>query len=678
MGLFLEVILFNPGDKKTDLQSPEQFFSHEGLLKKNKDDFELREEQKKMAEIVFQAFSTEKHLFAEAGTGTGKSFAYLYPAILQALLEEKRVVISTQTIALQEQIFLKDLPFLEEILNVRLRKAIAKGRGNYLCLRKALVRLKQETKDEEEAFFNYKIRDWLPKDIKKSSSEGDREELNLNFKERLYWSRIASSSEDCFGSACSHYRDCFYFRQKRKIERSLLIVTNHSLLIRDLKMKSKLLPDYDFLVIDEGHNFSDEFMNQYTEEIDFQKEFYFLQNLYRTGRSPLKKLERFFKDNIFYKDLSLYLENLQAILPALADSFKETGEILKNNNDSHYYELRIKEDFFEKEYFIRIIDNLDLLLRGLRTIADELVKISQTLEEDDFYEETFLEIKMIIQQIREKEILLTAFKNPDFSNFVYWQRKGSLLFAPLDVSDLINRNLFVLKKSVLVTSATLTVADKFDFITNSFGLDKEDLLFLKAQSPFDYKKQAKILILKEDFNFNEMAEYLTKISGDLQGGSLILFTNHDFLRKTYYSLLERYPERIILADGISGSRRNIIENFRKAHNPILLGADSYWEGIDLEKDYLKNVIMTKLPFLPPKRPLVEASMERITQRGGNNFYDYSLPKAVIRFRQGFGRLIRSKDDLGYFYILDNRVVDKSYGKVFLASLPEMDKILLRR
>lgn len=660
------------------LEFPEIFFSEEGLLKKNKKDFELRQEQIEMAQKVAHAFSSDRHLFAEAGTGTGKSFAYLYPAILKALQDEKRVVISTQTIALQEQIFLKDLPFLEDVLGQKVRKALAKGRGNYICIRKALSRQKKAPADESERIFKDKIYEWLARYSKGAKTQGDREELNLDYKERIFWSNLASSSEDCFGPACKYYKECFYFKQKRKIEKSLIVVTNHSLLIRDLKMRSKLLPDYDYLVIDEGHNFSDEFMNQYTEEMDFIKEFYFLQSLYLPALSPFKKLNRFFEGDIFYKDLALYTEKIQGALPAIANLFKATGELLKENNSNFNHEQRIKAENISEDYFLEIKENLSQLIKGLKETILQLEKISQTIEEDDIYEETFLEIKLILQQIKEKEAIITALKNPDFSSCVYWQKKSSLFFAPLDVSDIINRNLFVLKKSVLVTSATLTVADKFDFIRSSMGIEDDRLDYLKLSSPFDYKEQAKILILKEDLSFNEITEYLVNLTKDLHGGCLILFTNHDFLRKTYYYLIEKFPERKILADGINGSRRNIIENFRQAEDPILLGADSYWEGIDLEKDFLKNLIMTKLPFLPPNRPLVEASMEKITEKGGNNFYDYSLPKAVIKFRQGFGRLIRSKEDTGNFYILDNRIIGKNYGKIFLASLPEMDKVLLKR
>lgn len=660
------------------LETPEEFFSDQGLLKRNKDDFELREEQIEMAKKVDYAFTNDRHLFAEAGTGTGKSFAYLYPALLKALNEEKRVVVSTQTIALQEQIFLKDLPFLEEVSGQKVRRALAKGRGNYLCIRKTLSRQKRPNSDESERLFKEKISDWLAKYSKGGKSQGDREELNLDYKERILWSNIASSSEDCFGPACKHYKDCFYFKQKRKIEKSLILVTNHSLLIRDLKMKSKLLPDYDYLIIDEGHNFSDEFMNQYTEELDFLKEYYFLQGLYLPALSPLKKLKRFFEGDIFYKDLALYLENLDIIMPPLVEAFKATAELLKENKSNFNHELRIKEENFSEDYFLEIRENLGLLIKALKKTINELEKINQTIEENDMYEETFLEIKMILQQLKEKEAILTALKNPDFKSYVYWQKKTSLFFAPLDVSDIINRNLFVLKKSVLVTSATLTVAEKFDFISSSMGLEEDRLDYLKLSSPFNYKNQARTLILKDDLSLNEMVEYLAQITKDLKGGCLILFTNHDFLRKAYHYLVDKFPEREILADGISGSRRNIIQAFRQAENPLLLGADSYWEGIDLERDFLKNLIMTKLPFLPPNRPLVEASMERITQNGGNNFYDYSLPKAVIKFRQGFGRLIRSKEDTGDFYILDNRIISKNYGKVFLTSLPEMDKVLLKR
>lgn len=655
-----------------NIESPDVFFSEDGLLKKEKADFQLRVQQKEMAEKVFEAFSKGQHLFAEAGTGTGKSYAYLYPAIIQAMLHAERVVISTQTIALQEQVYLKDLPYLEKILDLSLKKAIAKGRGNYLCLRKAVQKRNEDNMEDIEKDFYEKIRDWTDK-----KTDGDREELSLSYKERLFWLKVSSSSDDCFGPACQKYKECYYFKQKRKIERSSIIITNHSLLIRDLKMNSKLLPEYKYLVLDEGHNFSDEFINQYTNEFDFRKESFFIEGIYKSRNSLLRRLEKSFSENIFYKDMTIYIDSLKLLLPELSESLKESSEILKERGSGFIPEKRITEEYFITQEFEEIRNNVEVLTKAVKKASEQLLKTAKILEEEDFYEDIFLEIKLVVQQLLEKEQILTDFKKPDFNKNVYWKKDASLFFAPLDVSEMINRCLFTLKDSVVVTSATLTVNKKFDFIINSFGLEKEDILFLEAGSPFNFKEQAKCMLIKDELFLDDMMEYIAWLSEKFKGGSMILFTNHDFLRKTYYYLTERYPDRIILADGISGSRRNILKEFRESENSILLGADSYWEGIDLEGDNLNNLVMTKLPFLPPNRPVVEATLEKISQRGGNNFYDYSIPKAVIKFRQGFGRLIRSSSDTGNFYILDNRIVTKNYGKIFLNSIPEMDKYLLK-
>lgn len=659
-------------DKLLDLESPDIFFSEEGLLKKEKADFQLRLQQKEMAEKVFEAFSKGKHLFAEAGTGTGKSYAYLYPGILQSIVNEERVVISTQTIALQEQVYLKDLPYLEKVLGITLKKAIAKGRGNYLCLRKAFIKRNEDIQTDDEKDFFTKIKIWTEK-----KTEGDREELSLTYKEKYLWLKVSSSSDDCFGSACQRYKDCYYFKQKRKIERSLIIVTNHSLLIRDIKMNNKLLPDYDYLVIDEGHNFSDEFINQYTSEFDFIKQAYFIDSLYRSRNSLLRRLEKNFSENIFYKDLSIYIENLKLSLPEFSENLRENGDLLKEQYSGFISEKRITEEYFQSEDFLEVSINIKALMKNLKKIGDLFLKITQVLEEEDLFEEIFLEIKMTNQQLTERILTLNDFIKPNFQKNVYWKKDASVFSAPLDVSEIINRTLFVLKRSIIVTSATLTVNKKFDFIIESFGLEKEEILFIEAGSPFNFKEQARCMILKDDLSLDETMKYIGKLSENFTGGSMILFTNHDFLRKTYYYLQDKYPERIILADGISGSRRNILKEFRESKNSILLGADSYWEGIDLEGDKLNNLVMTKLPFLPPNRPIVEATLEKISQSGGNNFFDYSVPKAVIKFRQGFGRLIRTESDKGNFYILDSRLISKNYGKIFINSIPEMDKYLLK-
>ncbi len=659
-------------DKLLDLESPDIFFSEEGLLKKEKVDFQLRLQQKEMAEKVFEAFSRGKHLFAEAGTGTGKSYAYLYPGILQSIVNDERVVISTQTIALQEQVYLKDLPYLEKVLGISLKKAIAKGRGNYLCLRKTFIKRNEDTQTNEEKEFFNKIKVWA-----ENKTEGDREELSLTYKEKYLWLKVSSSSEDCFGSACQKYKECFYFKQKRKIERSSIIVTNHSLLIRDIKMNNKLLPEYDYLVIDEGHNFSDEFINQYTSEFDFYKQAYFIDSLYRSRNSLLRRLEKNFSENIFYKDLSIYIDNLKLSLPEFSEKLRESSELLKEQYSGFISEKRITEEYFQSDDFLEITINIKELMKKLKKITDLFLKITQVIEEEDLFEEIFLEIKMTNQQLTERVLILNDFIKPNFQKNVYWKKDTSVFSAPLDVSEIINRTLFVLKRSVIVTSATLTVNKKFDFIIESFGLEKEDLLFIEAGSPFNFKEQARCMILKDDLSLDETMKYIGELSEKFTGGSMILFTNHDFLRKTYYYLQDKYPERIIIADGISGSRRNILKKFRESENSILLGADSYWEGIDLEGDKLNNLVMTKLPFLPPNRPIVEATLEKISQSGGNNFYDYSVPKAVIKFRQGFGRLIRTERDKGNFYILDSRLISKNYGKIFINSIPEMDKYLLK-
>ena len=650
------------------LESPGVFFSETGRLQAKKKDFQLRPQQKEMAEAVMKAFKQGGILFAEGGTGTGKSFAYLYPAILQSLVEDTRVVIATQTIALQEQVFLKDLPFLEKVMGISLQKAIAKGRGNYLCLRKVSAREQDKDLPEEELQFQQKVLDWV-----NETQQGDKEELSLTFSERPMWNRVMANGEDCYGPACSFFRDCFYYKQKRKVESSNLIITNSSLLIRDMKTNNKILPEYDYLIIDEGHNFPDEFINQYTDVFDSRKSIQQLEQILRNKGSILGKLERNFLDNIFFKDMAVYIRNLREDIQETVGLVRKAGGLIAVDDAFAYQEKRIRPENREAGSFPLLLNALDLLLKQYEKILEWITKIYQVLEEQEIYGDLISEIAVLGNQVTEKKVIIRYFVEPDFEKYVYWTKGGAMYVAPLQVSQLIQSLLCRQKKSIIVTSATLSVGQKFDFILQSFGLRKEEATCLQMPSPFNFQEQARLHLVGEEKNSEELLSFLDTLLQGFYGGSLILFTSHDMLKKAFYYLSARNPHRSILADGISGSRRHVLKEFRRAKDGVLLGADSFWEGIDLEGDTLQNLVMTKLPFLPPNRPIVEAALENITRAGGNQFYDYSVPKAVIRFRQGFGRLIRSEKDHGDFYILDHRLLEKSYGKIFLNSLPQMER-----
>lgn len=661
-------------EKGSDLLKPG------GPISENFTDFQYRPQQIAMLENIIKAFQGEKHGLIEAGTGTGKSLAYLIPATLWSKEKKEKVVIATHTIALQEQLFTKDIPFLEEKLRGNISKALVKGRSNYLCLRR-FESLKREhnTLNWWEKVFLAQITNWAL-----DTQSGDKEELNLKNWENEMWLQIASQGEACLGSRCPYYfKDCFYTKNKKIREKSDLIITNHALLLQDLKSNNKILPPYQQVIIDEGHNLEDEATEQFSTYIDLRQ---ILKLFYRLHRKKyggfLDRLNKNIDNQEKLKNLIIQIKEEILFLSNKIRNLLESnvvGEYLGFND-----EKRITDKERKSSKWLIISEELQEINNYLQAINKKITKLFLDLDLDEELNDFQKELKVYKSDLEEVYEGLNNFLNYDNNEFVYFINKTNknirFCISPIEVSSLLNELLFVEKKSVILTSATLTSNNNFNYIAKILGLNEFDYLTFKGNSPFNYNKQSRIFIINDLLNpvnnsneiyTQEVIKCLKKILPLVYGGTLILFTSYRMLNDVYWALKkEELQDKEIFAHGIDGTRNSLVKIMKNKKNTIILGVNSFWEGIDIKGDALTNLIIVKLPFIPPTRPVIQARLEKIEEKGQNSFYNYSLPRAVLKFRQGYGRLIRSNSDCGSCIILDNRVVTKRYGKQFLMSLPK--------
>lgn len=671
----------------------EEILKPGGIISKHSNSYEYRPDQIKMLKTVSEAFEEEKHAVIEAGTGIGKSMAYLIPALLWSEKNEKKVIIATHTIALQEQLFKKEIPFLEKCFNGKLPVALVKGRTNYLCKRR-FEKLKKNSKNISwpEKVFLLQTNHW-----DKDTKTGDKEELNLKKLDNEFWYHISSQSETCLGRKCPYYfHGCFFIKNKRSSEKSKIIITNHALLLQDAKINNKLLPEHENVIIDEAHNLEDEATEQFASRADLLQINKICNQLSKgKNNGILEKINQVIKDRNDWGNLELLKDN---ILKAKEDIISLQAKIERLRKDFNFKdlissieEIRITEKERNLSEWSYLFDNLQEVKNYLLSLKSKLIKIISWIEVIDALEEMSKEVDFIEKIITEVIDVFTDFLKGEDESKVYWvsvnnsyYKKNIILnISPIEVGYLLEKNLFSVKKSVVLTSATLSVANSFKYTIKELGLDKHDFLWFNAQSPFNFKEQSLIAIPSDlpDPVISSEIEYtdaiiknIKKISKVVYGGILVLFTSYRMLDNVYNIIKndKDLVDRMILAHGKDGSRTNIINTLKNNKNSIVLGVNSFWEGIDVKGVSLTTVIIVKLPFTPPTRPVIAARLERLQQKGEKSFFTYSLPRAILKFRQGYGRLIRGNNDWGSLIILDKRVITKRYGEQFLKSLPEQE------
>jgi ATP-dependent DNA helicase DinG len=647
----------------------------DGRIARRLDSYEHRPQQLEMAEAVERAIAESRHLLVEAGTGVGKSFAYLVPAILAVTAEHdptgtterprKPLVISTHTISLQEQLVTRDIPFLRSVLPVEFSCVLAKGRGNYISLRRmnaAVERAKSIFFQEQEFEQLQTILDWS-----RRTTDGTRSDLSVRPFPNV-WDEVASDRGNCLGKKCPTYNDCFYYQARRRIWDADVLVVNHALFFSDLALRREgvsLLPDYEVVVLDEAHTVeavAGERMGLTLTSGQFD---YLLNKLYNdyTQRGLL----------VHHK-----LLDAQRLVDRIRHGVRDLLEDLRDWHEVHGSEngrLRQPLDIANK-----VTPALTELAATMNCAAKEIVN-----------EEQSIELTAAAQRCIELGQSLAAWLKQSLPGCVYWieVRQGKrprteLHCSPIEVGPVLKSELFDRVKTVILTSATLAVGKRsFDFIKDRLGAGAADEC--RLGSPFDFKRQARLIL--SDGMPDPAAhprEYEQAVCERIQhhvtethGRAFVLFTSYKMLKSCAERLAQWFVRHqytlYCQSDGLPNSL--MLERFRKDTAGVLFGTDSFWQGVDVPGDALQNVIITKLPFSVPDHPLLEARLEAIRERGGNPFIEYQVPEAVIKLKQGFGRLIRRKADTGQVAILDPRIRSKPYGRQFLESLPDCTLVI---
>lgn len=617
-----------------------EVFGPGGMLEKCHPGYEFRAAQLQMAEMVDDAFARHQHALIEAGTGTGKTLAYLVPAIRSG----RRVVISTATKSLQEQLFEKDIPFLRKHFAPELKVALMKGRNNFVCREKVrLMEGQPVLRGMDEIDWFAQIRDW-----EKLTETGDRAELNFLPDNAELWNRIDARKETCTGQKCPQFQQCFLTAMRQRAQEADIIIVNHHLFFADLALRrddfGSILPDYAAVIFDEAHEIEEVASDYFGRTVSS----YQFDELARDGEQTLRMLNA---------------GTVATRRPLM--QIRERGHTFFDGFAQR--EGRFSLDHAERTAFLeRNREAYEGLLAALKRLETELATAKEKPEE-------LLNLSRRAAELRRE---LTFLMETEEKGYVYWfERRGKGIFlvaTPIDVSEIMRERLFEQFDTIVLTSATLAVGGRFDYAKRRMGISTAQEKVLPQE--FDYGKQALLYIPKSlpdvrDARFSEKAaEETAKILEMTQGRAFCLFTSYAQMREIHERLAGMVPFPL-LAQG-TAPRSALLERFRVTPGAVLLATASFWQGVDVPGSQLSCVIIDKLPFAVPSDPIVAARVKALQEDGQNAFAEYQVPKAVLALKQGFGRLIRSRTDRGVLAILDNRIERMQYGRIFLESLPE--------
>jgi ATP-dependent DNA helicase DinG len=686
--------------RAVDVEALASMLEEGGVFAHHFPGYEHRPQQVEMLRAVGQAFNERQHLMVEAGTGTGKSIAYLLPAIAFGHLNGEPVVVSTNTINLQDQLFLKDVPDLQKLLPFEFRAVILKGRSNYLCQRRLAVLRQMGVGSADEMRMLAKVLAWVP-----STQTGERGELFMpNRLEQALWGKISAESETCTLERC-RFREqgrCFFYRARRAAENAHLIIVNHALLLSDVAVENRVLPEYRYLIVDEAHHLE----ANVTRQLSFQADQRNLERILNELARPLgvRRYAGFLSDVLarcrgkippeewalleghihgIQRQIEAALTNLYAFFSVLYGFLEEHGP----SRGEYSRRLRLTSGLRVQPAWGEVEITWDNLSSQLYTIVGDLERLHGGLEELEPFDVAGLEgiaqdcAGYVFRLGELREQINACISEPD-SGAIYWadlsprNERVTLHAAPLHVGSLVERHLFQAKDSVILTSATLTTDSRFDFLRERLHAWEADEL--AVGSPFDYKSST-LLYLPVDIPEPNQAYFQKTVEQALmalcratEGRALVLFTSYNQLRSTARAISRPLADDgiVVYEQGAGISRVQLLENFRTTPKSVLMGTRSFWEGVDVVGEALSVLVIARLPFTVPDDPIYAARAETFD----NPFGEYAVPETILRFRQGFGRLIRTKTDRGVVVILDKRLLTKSYGPMFLNSLPECTRV----
>ena len=685
----------------------ENYFAKDGILAKEIKGFEYREEQEEMAQYIQDAINEDRKIIVEAGTGTGKTLAYLIPSIKWAVTNKKKVIIATNTINLQEQLLLKDIPLAKSIIKDEFSYVLVKGRNNYVCKRLFNELVLGKSIDIET--FSMEAREQIEYILKwgNKTKTGDKAELPFEVYPDV-WELVQSTTELCLGKKCPYRKECFYMKTRMEKMEADILISNHHVFFADLNVRAEtdfdseylILPRYDMVIFDEAHNVESVARSYFSVEVSKISFTRLLNRIYQKKNKKKKEKSALIRveDTVDEKNLE---DSEQYIY--LLNTLKEEISILQNIGDEYFDEIRkiyetnteapIKKSLNNFEMTkSRFLENLrekkDIFQGKLADFLNLMMSFNNVIDEE---KDKNPEVINFNNHLKMFKAYIDSFKfinSFEDDNYIYWldinsKRTNVILTAtPLNIAQKLSTVLFDNLDRLVFASATIVVNGNFDYFKKSLGLDEEDCIEAIIKSPFDYDEQMSVYIpsdIQDSENINafvsDASKFILNILLKTDGKAFILFTSYTMLNQIYYSISKKLKDKgfEVFLHG-DKPRSQIIKEFKEAENPILFGTTSFWEGVDVQGENLSNVIITKLPFLVPTDPVVSAISKKIEEDGGNSFMDFQLPEAIIKFKQGVGRLIRKKTDSGNIFILDNRILKKRYGSLFINALPSQKNI----
>ena len=665
-----------------------QVFGESGKLADSHRAYEKRDQQLKMAKDVTRALNRGEHRLIEAGTGTGKSLAYLVPAALWAVSNSQRVTVSTHTINLQEQLLKQDIPLARAIVGDELQAALMKGRGNYLCPRRLATLRRRKPANLDELRTLAKVLVWL-----QSGALGDRGEINLRFGEWAVWTRLSAQDEDCTAFRCDSEMDgvCPFYKARKKAETAHILITNHALLIADARIDNRALPDYYHLIVDEAHQLEDAITDGLSRRIEQQLILRRLRDLGNVKRGAFGVFLATARDYFPQKDYDRLLNFIANISDALNEMkreirsyFRALYDFAKNSDAGGRYARRMLNSHRESGSFVTVQSAWLRLAEYFLAVTDSMEHLCNALPRYERFQmpdfsDYSSEIRANWRFLVDMHEQLEHFTNDPEAGAVYAITAGDsperlqIHISPLHVGPMMDEYLNQRMESIVLTSATLTTQGNFDHISER--LYTEDFGKVALGSPFDYKAST-LLYVPTDIpepsrrhDYQRMVERgIIELAAELQGRVMVLFTSYAQLRETSRAVTPRLAlgDIAVYDQSFAGSREALLASFKKADRAVLMGTRSFWQGVDIPGEDLSALVITRLPFAVPSDPVFSARSETYS----DPFQQYAVPDAILRFRQGFGRLIRSRSDRGVVAVFDSRIVSKRYGSEFLESLPD--------